>query len=240
MSDHPGDRTEQSTPSNVSPPDAAFGGYPPLNQQPVHPPATSRKRSVWVWLGPAIGTGVVIVVASVFAAVTFVTAATTPRNESLASKTCVAAAVDQPGSPAHSRVSNVLAGRAVDVRQQDRVTAQFTRHTTVADALPISDVGLDFVDTASGDYEKHVFLVSGVIDGEDADGVWGTGLLRVLGRSRRRPCDPQGSGGLRHRPLMSADSHKSASSSTPGPVMIRAESAVQRCADRTFGTNPSS
>jgi hypothetical protein len=172
MSDDPGDGNEPSTPFNVSPPDAAFGGYPPLNQQAVQPPAPSRKRSVWVWLGPAIGAFAVILVASVFAAVTFVTAATTPRNESLASKTCVTAAVDQTGSPAHSRVSNVLAGRAVDVRQRDRVTSPFTRHTTVEDALPISDAGLDFIDTASGDYEKHVFLVSGLVDGEDADAVW--------------------------------------------------------------------
>jgi hypothetical protein len=173
MFDNTGDREETSAPFNVPPPEAAFGGYPPLNQQTVQPPAPPRKRSVWVWLGPAIGAFAVIVVASVFAAVTVVTAATAPRNESLASKTCVAAAVDQLRSPATAKVSNVLAGRAVDVRQRDRVTSPFTRHTTVEDAQPISDVGLDFIDAASGDYEKHVFLVSGVVDGEDADTVWG-------------------------------------------------------------------
>jgi hypothetical protein len=143
----------------------ALGGYPPLAPTAAEP-ASKKKSRLWLWL--TIGAAATLVIAGTSTAV--VVSALTPRNESLAQITCLAATADQMKNPSSTKFSKVMVGRGWDKKASKPVVLQWVNHATADDAAGLADAVTPFANDAGDGLVTNTYVVTAAVDGTNSYG----------------------------------------------------------------------
>ena len=142
-----------------------LGGYPPLGEAAA-PPVEPKKSRLWLWL--TIGAAALLVIAGTTTVVAIT--ALTPRNESLAQKTCLDDTADQMKNPASTKFSKVMVGQGWDKKASKPVVMQWVQHASADDADAITTTVADFENDAGNGLKKNTYVVTAAVDGTNSYG----------------------------------------------------------------------